>query len=69
MQILGRKVMPDLVVLENVQDKILGIDFICQHVLSCNALSNECLWETPPIDSGQLRATERTTWIHYVQEK
>jgi hypothetical protein len=28
MQLLGRKVMHDLVLLENLQDKILGIDFI-----------------------------------------
>ncbi len=34
MQILDRKVMHYLVVLEHVQDNILGINFICEHSLS-----------------------------------
>ncbi len=59
MQIFGRKVMHDLVVLENVQDQILGIDFIKQHTMSYNSLTEKCFWETPPIDSGTLRAQER----------
>ncbi len=48
MQILGRKIMHDLVILEQVQDQILGIDFIKQHVMSYNALREKCFWETPP---------------------
>ena len=59
MQILGRKVKHSLVVLKNVQDKILGIDFIRQHALSFNAFSLKCHWETPTIDSGQLKSAER----------
>jgi hypothetical protein len=59
MQILGRKIMHDLVILEHVQDHILGIDFIKQHAMSYNLLSEKCFWETPPIDSGTLRAQER----------
>ncbi len=59
MQILGRKIMHDLVILENVQDHILGIDFIRQHTMSYNALTEKCFWESPPIDSGILQAQER----------
>jgi hypothetical protein len=49
----------DLVVLEHVPDHILGIDFIKQHVMSYNALTEKCFRETPPIDSGTLQAQER----------
>jgi hypothetical protein len=59
MQILGRKIMHDLVILEHVQDNILGMDFIKQHSMSYNLLIEKCFWETPPIDSGTLRAQER----------
>jgi hypothetical protein len=59
MQVLGRKVMHDLVVLENVRYQILGIDFIRQHKMSYNALTEKCFWETPPIDIGTLQAQER----------
>jgi hypothetical protein len=59
MQILGRKIMHDLVILEHIQDQILGIDFIKQHVMSYNALTEKCFWATPPIDSGTLQAQER----------
>jgi hypothetical protein len=59
MQIMGRKVMHDLVVLKNVQDNILGIDFIREHFLSCNSFTDKCFWETSPIHSGQLKAAER----------
>jgi hypothetical protein len=52
MHLLVKKVMHDLVVLENVQDKILGIDFIRQHALGHNSLSSKC-------DSRQLQAQER----------
>ncbi len=48
--------MHDLVVLEDGQDKILGIDFIRHHALSYNALPNKCFWETHQIDSGNLLA-------------
>ena len=51
--------MHDLVVLENVRDHILGIDFIKQHVMSYNALTEKCFWGTPPIDSGTLQAHKR----------
>jgi hypothetical protein len=50
--------MHDLVIFENVQDHILGIDFIKQHTMSYNALTEKCFWETPPIDSGVLQAQE-----------
>jgi hypothetical protein len=60
MQILGRKIMHDLVILEQVQDNILGIDFIKQHTMSYNSLSEKCFLEIPPIDSGTLRDQERT---------
>jgi hypothetical protein len=59
MQILGRKIMHDLVILENVQDQMLGIDFIRKHKMSYNALTEKCFWETSPIDSETLQAQER----------
>ncbi len=59
MQIFGRKIMHDLVILDHVQDYILGIDFIKQHALSYNSLQDKCFWETPPIDSGILKTQER----------
>ena len=30
-----------------------------QHHLSYNSLTGKCFWETPPIDSGHLKAAER----------
>jgi hypothetical protein len=51
MQVLDRKVMLDLVVLENMQDHILGIDFINTHILGYSAAKHECFWETQSIDS------------------
>jgi hypothetical protein len=59
MQILGRKIMHDLVILKHVQDNILGIDFIKQHAMSYNFLNEKCFWETSPIDGGTLRAHEK----------
>ncbi len=56
MQLLGGKVMHDLIVLEHLQDNILGINFIRQHTLSYYSLTDKCFWETPPINSGQLSA-------------
>jgi hypothetical protein len=50
--------MHELVVLENVQDQIIGIDFIYIHLLGHHAAKQECLWETPPIVSGTLMAIE-----------
>jgi hypothetical protein len=41
MQILGRKVMHDLVVLDHVQDHMLGNDFIKQRCLSYNSFSDK----------------------------
>jgi hypothetical protein len=60
MQLFDRKVMHNLVVLEHVQDIILGINFIHQHALNSNLLMDKCYWETPPISSGQLKEAERT---------
>jgi hypothetical protein len=40
MQVLGRKVMHDLVVLENVKDQILGIDFIRNRKMLLGDTSN-----------------------------
>jgi hypothetical protein len=53
------QILHDLVILEHVQDNILGIDFIKQHAMSYNSLSVKCFWETPPIHSGTLHANER----------
>jgi hypothetical protein len=60
MQILCRKVMQNLVVLEHVQVNILQIDFICEQSLSYNSFTDKCFWKTKTIDSGQLRAAKRT---------
>jgi hypothetical protein len=68
-QILGRKIMHDLVILEHVQDNILGIDLIKQHAMSYNSISEKCFWENPPIDSGTLRAQERIFIDALHQEK
>jgi hypothetical protein len=51
--------MHNLVVLKDMEDKILGINFIRQHMLSYNFLSDKCFWETQPIDSGYLKAAKR----------
>ncbi len=53
MQILGRKIMHELVILEHVQDNILGIDFIKQHAMSYNSLNQKCFWETPQLGNRQ----------------
>ena len=50
--------MHEIMVHENLRYQILGIDFIRQHVVSYNALTEKCFWETPPIDSGTLQAKE-----------
>ncbi len=46
MQILSRKVMHDLVVLEHSQNNILGIDFIHEHILSNNSIRQMLLGKT-----------------------
>jgi hypothetical protein len=56
MQILGRKMMHNLVVLKTCKTKILGKDFIRKQALRINALTDKGIWETLPLDSGQLRA-------------
>ncbi len=48
----------DLVVFENIEDKILGIYIIRQHTLSYNSLSDKCYWETPTIEIQNLQAQE-----------
>jgi hypothetical protein len=53
---LGSKSMHDLVALEKVLDKILGIDFIRQYALSFNVLSDKYFWEKTTTDSGNLLA-------------
>jgi hypothetical protein len=69
MQILGRKIMLHLVILEHVQDYILGIDFIKQHAMSYNSLSKKCFRETPPIDSGKWERTREFLSTHFHPEK
>jgi hypothetical protein len=56
MQIFG--MMHDLVVMVNVQDKILEINFI-RRALTYKALTNNCFQETPPVNSVNLLAQER----------
>ena len=56
---LGRQVENDLVVLEYVQDYILGSDFIHKHLLAYNPSSRDFKWKLPPTNSGTLRATEQ----------
>jgi hypothetical protein len=60
MQTPGQRVMHDIVVLENVRDHILGIDFINFHLLVYSAANQECFQETSPMDSGTLKAIECT---------
>jgi hypothetical protein len=52
--------MHDLVVLENVQDNILGIHFTREHFLSYKSFKGKCFWETSPIDNGHLKSDDRT---------
>ena len=48
-----------IVVLEHLQDNLIGIDCINKHFLGYSAYKQSPVWETPPIDSGKLRTTER----------
>jgi hypothetical protein len=60
MQLLGRTVMQELIVKENVQDHILGIDFINRHVQGYSMAKLECFWELPPIERGHLMGIQHT---------
>ena len=59
MQLMGKKIMHDIVVLEHLQDNIIGIDCINKHFLGYSAYKQSPVWETPPIDSGNLSTSER----------
>ena len=59
MQLMGKKIMHYIVVLEHLQDNIIGIDCINKHFLSYSAYKQSPVWETPPYDSGKLKTTER----------
>ena len=58
MEIFGRQVEHDLVVLEHVQDYILGSDFIHKHLLAYNPSSRDFEWKLPPTNTGTLKAAE-----------
>ena len=51
--------MHDIVVLENLQDNIIRIDCINKHFFGYSTYKQSPVWETPPIDSGKLKTTER----------
>jgi hypothetical protein len=36
------------------------MDFIKEHFLIYNSFTDKCFWETPPTDSGLLKAAKRT---------
>jgi hypothetical protein len=67
MQMLGRKIMHDLVVIKNFHDKILRIDSIRQHSLSCltDRPQRHMHWGILPqrftIDSKQLQIQPNTS--------
>ena len=58
-QLMGKRIMHDMVILENLQDNIIGIDCIHKHFLGYSSVRQSPIWETPPIDSGTLKTTER----------
>ena len=58
MEVFGRQVEHDLVVLEHVQDHILGSDFIHKHLLGYNPASRDFEWKLPPTNTGVLLAAE-----------
>ena len=58
MEIFGRQVEHGLVVLEHVQDYILGSDFIHKHLLAYNPSSRDFEWKLPPTNTGTLKAAE-----------
>ena len=45
-----------------------GIDCINKHFLGYSAYKQSPVWETPPIDSGKLKTTERVYLEAYHQE-
>ena len=59
MQLMENKMMHNFVVLEHLQDNIIGIDCINLHFLGYRAYKQSSIWETPPIDRGKLKTTER----------
>ena len=59
MQLMGKKIMHDIVVLEHLPDNIISIDCINKHFLGYSAYKQSPVWKTPPIDSGKLKTTER----------
>ena len=60
MEIFGRQVEHDLVVLEHVQDYILGSDFIHKHLLTYDPSVRDFEWKLPPTNTGTLIAAEHT---------
>ena len=69
MQLIGKKIMPDIVVLENLQDNIIGIDCINKHFLGYSAYKQSPVWETPPIDSARTSAQQKEyTWTPYLRK-
>ena len=51
--------MQNIVVLKNLQDNIIEFDCINKHFLGYSACKQSPVRETPPIDSGRLKMTER----------
>ena len=59
MQLMGKQIMHNIVVRENLQDNIIGINYINKHFLGYRAYRKSPVWETPLIESGGLKTTER----------
>ena len=59
MKLMEKWIMHNIVVLENLQDNILESDCSNKNFLGYNAYKQFPVWETPPIDSGRLKTTER----------
>ena len=51
--------MQNIVVLENLQDNIIGIDYINKHFFAYSAYKQSPVWKRPPINSGKFRTTKR----------
>ena len=51
--------MHNIVVLEHLQDNIIGIDCINKHFLGYSAYKQSPVWVTPPNGSGRLKTAER----------
>ena len=56
---MGKKIIHDIVVLENLQDNIIGIDCTNKHFLGNHTVKQSPIWENPPIDSGLIKTMER----------